>query len=72
MRVIDDDYDYDRWLGNDRWLWCDCYDGCDCDDELLCHWIRKTMMMMIMMMYGLLVCIFLCVDRYKYVCVHYQ
>ena len=29
-------------------------------------------MMMMMMMYGLLVCMFLCVDRYKYVCVHYQ
>ena len=27
---------------------------------------------MMMMMYGLLVCMFLCVDRYKYVCVHYQ
>ena len=27
----------------------DCYDSSDCDDELLCHRIRKTMMMM---MYG--------------------
>ena len=34
----------------------------DCYDELLCHRIRNTMMMI--MMYGLLVCIFLCVDRY--------
>ena len=47
----------------------DSNDGCDSDDELLCHRIRKTMMMM---MYGILVCMFLCVDRYKYVCVHYQ
>ena len=62
--IYNDDSDDD-----DRW--CDSYDGCDCDDELLCHRIRKTMMMM-MMMYGLLVCIFLCVDRFKYVCVHYQ
>ena len=66
-----DDDDYDVIYNDDRWWWwTDSYDGCDCDDELLCHRIRKTMMMM--MMYGLLVCIFLCVDRYKYVCVHYQ
>ena len=83
MMIMDVYSDYDdsvdddrrRWymmmmIGNDRWwLWCDSNDGCDCDDELLCHRIRKTMMMM---MYGLLVCIFLSVDRYKYVCVHYQ
>ena len=41
----------------------DCYDGCDCDDELLCRRLRKTMMMMM---------IYVCVHRYKYVCVHYQ
>jgi hypothetical protein len=43
----------------------DCYDVCDCDDELLCCGLRKTMMMMMMMIY-------VCVHRYKYVCVHYQ
>ena len=40
----------------------DYYDGCDCDDELLCRRLRKTMMMMI----------YVCVYRYKYVCVNYQ
>ena len=38
---------------------------CDCDDELLCRRLRKTMMIMMMMIY-------VCVLRYKYVCVHYQ
>ena len=26
-------------------------DGCDCDDELLCHRIRKTMMVMYVCMH---------------------
>ena len=41
----------------------DFYDGCDYDDELLYRRLRKTMMIMM---------IYVCVHRYKYVGVHYQ
>ncbi len=58
-------------------MWCDCYDGCDCDDEFFCRRWRKTMMMMMMMtmltmMFMIIMMIYVCVHRYKYVCVHYQ
>jgi len=66
MMMIDDDWwliDNDDFDDDDWWWWCHCSDGCDCDDEVLCRSIIKTLMMML---YGLQVCIYVFIDDEKY------